>query len=210
MRVNSNVASCIEIEYDGILSPRYPQEVDNALSLIRMGVTGCQLIEKLTSLSRGGKKVTIRPTTGSATTRAALTEAQLKSRVYIKGGDLDPLHNQAAVSLAQPRFFGIVKGAGASAVINWNPDQSLVIDENGRASNGNDEGRSYLILGHELVHANRILKGTYTGGASDRRDPATPAAKEERRAIGIGEFLGKTPSENSIRQEHGEPLRWRY
>lgn len=209
-KINSNVAPHIDMEYENRLYPDYPDKVNQALDRLKAGRTGGQLLDNLASLSRNGKKVTIRPTTGSATTRAALTEAQQASRPRIAGDDRDPLHNKAAVTLAQPRFFGRIKGSGARAIIHWNPDQSLDVDEQGRVSSSNDERRSYLVLGHELVHANRILKGTYTGGSGDRYDPATPAAREERRAIGIGEFDGKTPSENSIRQEHGEPLRKKY
>ncbi|UXN02209.1 type III secretion system effector protein (plasmid) [Xanthomonas hortorum pv. pelargonii] len=48
----------------------------------------------------------------------------------------------------------------------------------------------------------------YKGG--DRYDETSEAGKEELRAVGVGKYeyrKTRQPSENSIRQEHGLPIR---
>ncbi len=73
-----------------------------------------------------------------------------------------------------------------------------------------NEDLDFVSLAHEMVHGYRILKGTFTGGQTNRYFPSTPAATEEARAVGIGKYSGESFSENGVRQEHGLPLRAYY
>jgi hypothetical protein len=89
---------------------------------------------------------------------------------------------------AQNRSFG-PKGAGSDAVID---------------RNANEED-SYTRLDRALVHAKRITTNTYTEvpDRGDLADPSSKAAPEAPRAVGVGKYAIRTPSDNSIRKEHG-------
>ncbi|WP_216597530.1 M91 family zinc metallopeptidase, partial [Pseudomonas coronafaciens] len=67
---------------------------------------------------------------------------------------------------------------------------------------------------HELIHAKHHLAGTLKYGGEVTRSASsasTPSGKEELRAVGLGKYANSgEPSENSIRQEHGLPLRRTY
>ncbi len=131
------------------------------------------------------------------------------SKFGILDSEFSRENNEKANQLAQKRALGL-KGEGSAATIDWNAEQGLVLDENGVPISADDPSKSYLALAHEMIHASRIVKGTFTGGNGDPYDPASAAGKEELRAVGLGEYQNKTPSENSIRQEHNEPLRTAY
>ncbi|WP_343230441.1 M91 family zinc metallopeptidase [Xanthomonas euvesicatoria] len=79
---------------------------------------------------------------------------------------------------------------------------------------GSNPEESFVVLAHELIHAQHLLAGTskaYKGG--DRYDETSEAGKEELRAVGVGKYeyrKTRQPSENSIRQEHGLPIRKKY
>jgi Effector protein len=94
-----------------------------------------------------------------------------------------------------------------AATIDWNTDQGLQLNRDGVPTGVGDRTKAWLALAHEMIHASRITRGTYTGGTGDRNNPSSPAGKEELQAVGLN---GKTPSENSIRAEHDEPLRTAY
>lgn len=129
------------------------------------------------------------------------------------------------------------KGEGANAVVEWNPNKKLNLDAKGRPSgvineNGNtrinldgkgdlsavvddpNQDESHLTLAHEMIHARRTVKGTYTGGTGvqgDQYDSSKPAGKEELRAVGIGSLGNRLRvSENSIRKALGFQKRTRY
>jgi hypothetical protein len=108
---------------------------------------------------------------------------------------------------------GFFKGEGASARIIYNRsrvdssvfgirDEEFIAEfnENGVGLPNNDP-----TLFNNLVHAMRILKGTYTDDNTleGRED-------EEVRAIGNGDYKGFPISENEFRQQIGFPLRAYY
>jgi hypothetical protein len=59
-----------------------------------------------------------------------------------------------------------------------------------------------VILGHELIHAWRMMTG--------KRLVFAGAWEEEAMTTGVGPFLDWSPSENSMRKEFSMPLRAKY
>lgn len=204
---NSTVVPHIAIKYDETYQPNFPNQVNEALGKIAQGETGKQLLDQLKPYAENGKRVTIKATTIETSIRALLTQSQ--SEKYGIPETATIASNEKATELAQK--VGLrKKGEGTAAEIQWNPSIGLVLNDDGVPIATNNANKAYLALAHELVHGRRIVKGTFSGGIGDRYDPQTRAGKEERRAVGIGEFAHKTPSENSIRAEHGEQLRTAY
>jgi len=166
------------------------------------------MIDDLSGPARKGNTVTIQSGLKSAT-YAHLNPAQ---RQRYPAMDYKQ-QSDKATQLAQKKMLGI-KGEGANAEILWAPKQALRLNPDGQPTGIKDddnEQESHLVLAHELVHARRLVKGTSTAGSSSRYDPKSPAGKEEQRAVGIGKPSNLTrPSENSVRQELGFPLRTAY
>ncbi len=165
----------------------YGKKTASALQQIKQGSSGRKLLDDISHYSSGGKKtVTIR-------------DAGPHGAVYTRpesGG-------------SSSGFWPFTKSKkGSSASTHWSPDQGMSIDSSGKASRvpGNSED-SFISLGHELVHAKNIMRGTDAGYEGSRTDPSTPLGMEEWRAIGLGEYYNRSPSENSIRTEHGKTLR---
>lgn len=179
---------------------------DQALHTIKSGKNGGALIDQLRDLDSSGKRVKIDVASPGSTRpnrtialrdpEAALTEA----------------NNKKGVADASKSMFGMLKGKGASSVVEWNPNSSLKLNQEGKPTGVEESAdKAYLSLGHELIHSYRIGKGTYTGGGSQGGFvPGTKQANEEERAVGIGKWSKKEISENGIRAEHGEPPRNAY
>ena len=196
-------------------SHRFHSAADAALTDINSVSSGRKLLQSIAQKASGGeKKVTIQSVSGSrsAGTQAVLTRSQLNSY------QPSSFRENVSIATALSEKSGWSKGKGSSAIIEWNSDRSS-IQLNGNGSpmgfvDGGDSDR-VSVLSHELVHAKHILSGTRKANyePSRRYDPSSSAGKEEARAVGIGKYAySKTgkPSENSIRQERGLPLRKYY
>jgi len=117
------------------------------------------------------------------------------------------------LALKKGRF---MKGEGTRATVYWNPHENPstvplmhhVTQTSALTLVGSDSGRTRVVglveanLVHELIHAMRILKGTYTDDTSPEG-----RANEERRALGVNEFANEGISENAFRREMELPLR---
>jgi hypothetical protein len=175
---------------------------EQALARIKSRPNGNALLNEIDSHSTNGKqlKIFVAPHGGRM---ANVTRAV--DDINNPGQD-----NFQAVKNASKGLFG--KGKGASAEIDFNPSTSLALDHNGNPTGiEQSPNRAYLSLAHELVHAYRIMKGTYTGGGGDMGfDPNSNSGKEELRAVGLGKWQGESLSENGIRGEQGEQLRNAY
>lgn len=145
-------------------------------------------------------------------TRPVLSDAQAK-KFNVSKDWRTPEHNARAYQAAAKKRMWR-KGEGTSAMVDWNTSQGLTLDTDGVPLSTCDSSKAYLGLAHELIHAYRMLKGTFTtdpnGDSGDRYRNGTGAAKEERRAVGLDEFANKKPAENSIRRENTEPERTAY
>jgi len=90
-------------------------------------------------------------------------------------------------------------GAGANAVVKYNPDDV-----------GEATRESFVALAHELVHGYHFVNGLCgrlpTGGTMGDQG----GAEEEMRTVGAGGYEGEEPSENWIREEWGFQPRTSY
>lgn len=173
-----------------------------ALQRIKSRPNGNALLDEIANHSTNGKqlKIFVAPQGGrmSNVTRAV-------DDINNPGND-----NFQAVKNASKGLFG--KGKGSSAEIDFNPSTSLALDHEGNPTGiENSSSRAYLSLAHELVHAYRIMKGTYTGAGDQMGfDPNSNKGKEELRAVGLGKWQDEALSENGIRAEQGEQIRSSY
>ncbi|CDG85992.1 XopG/HopH/AvrPtoH family type III secretion system effector [Janthinobacterium agaricidamnosum] len=179
-----------------------------AIEKIASKKNGASLLDEIQKLSTNGKALKVVVVSVNSAARPVLTEKQAEAHQVSKN-EFHAAHNAKAIQLASKQSLGR-KGEGTSASIDWNPRQSVKIDASGRPKLIDDTSLSFASLAHELVHGYRMMKGTFTGGTSDRYDPSTPAAEEEDRAVGTGKFSKEPLSENGIRSEHGLPLRQFY
>jgi len=185
----------------------YKNQVESALDKIASGNSGSALLQDLSAISiRENRKVTIAEIGSEAPPN---TRAVLSAREVEKYEPRTFTNNRA---LANRRA---KKGKGCNALIEWSPQSHIELNGNGSPVRlGPNPDESFVVLAHELIHAQHLLAGTskaYKGG--DRYDETSEAGKEEFRAVGIGKYeYRKTgqPSENSIRAEHGLPIRNKY
>jgi len=184
-------------------------KAESALAKLDLFPKGNRLMYELGKLCGNDKTLLIivspNNTTGAIPT---LTKSQI-NRFKVSESEYYIEHNHIANKLAQKKRFGI-KGEGTSAIVNWNPSLSVNISNEGLQIAVNDEKQSFISLGHELIHAYRMLKGTYTGDHSDRYTVGTRSYQEEQRVLGIGIYEKKILSENSLRAEHNLNLRLKY
>jgi hypothetical protein len=82
-------------------------------------------------------------------------------------------------------------GTGTQTQVKYN--QNTIYTPDGSRPN-------FIGLAHELIHAMHNLHG----------DASANTQTEEHRTVGIGLFAGEAISENTIRAEHGVPLRIAY
>lgn len=163
------------------------------------------MLDEIRKSSGGEKSLKINVVGIDSAARPALTEKQ--AELYkLSASEFDRANNVQAVKLASKKSLGR-KGEGTSVSLDWNPRQALAIDAAGRPTEIVDEATAFASLAHELVHGYRIIKGTFTGGTSDRYEPSSAAADEEDRAVGTGKYADQSLSENGIREEHGLPIR---
>ena len=145
----------------------------------------------------------------------ALQSLSDKGRVTIHVGDPDTdMKNYAQrvpreTTIKKP--FSYFASKRFNAEIHWNPSTSMALNPQGHPTGFDNTGdRAYVSLAHELIHAYRMVKKTYTGHKGEGADPKTPKGKEELRAVGLGKFASKAFSENRVRAEHDLPLRQSY
>jgi hypothetical protein len=200
MKVQSTVVPSISIESSSDTAIR---DAEKALAKIDSRPNGHALLRGLERRGQSGKRVKIfvAPRGGNM------------ENVTIPVDDINNpgIDNEGAVRNATKSVFGL-KGKGSSAIVEWNPGKALALSATGvPIGRQDDTEKAFLSLGHELVHAYRIGKGTYTGGGRhDGFRPGTRAADEELRAAGIGKWAGKPISENGIRADHRETPRTAY
>jgi Ca2+-binding RTX toxin-like protein len=182
-------------------NPEFYEQTEAALDTLRNTRSALKLLSSLESRIAHGKDLLITYTTGGNEARPQLTESQLGQ--YTPKNLADQIN--IAYKLAHKGVF--FKGEGASAVVSFNPNRSLEITPEGEMYPITSPLKAHLLLAHELVHANRLMKGTSAGASGSDSDPGSGRWQEESRAVGLGKWKNKTPSENSIRKELGEPTR---
>ncbi|MCI3208028.1 hypothetical protein DBA20_24055 [Pandoraea capi] len=200
MKVQSSTVPSITIESNSNTAIR---DAEHALAKIASQPNGNALLSGLNNFSQSGKRVKIFVAPRGGNMRNATMPVD---DIDSPGED-----NRNAMKNASKSSLGF-KGKGASAIVEWNPSKSLALNAAGEpVGHTQDTSKAYLSLAHELVHAYRITKGTYTGGSgTEGFQPGTRAAEEELRATGLDKWADEPISENGIRAEHGEPPRRAY
>ncbi|MBN3829505.1 hypothetical protein G3O00_38800 [Burkholderia sp. Ac-20384] len=201
MKISSSGRAAIDVMYEDN-DEEFGRLVERTLGEIGSKPSGGRLLEDLAEVSgKTGKRVLIRRSELHSRALPALDPNQVEK--------LKPKTISENVALAGQfaRKYGGVRGDGSSAVIMWNPLDKVDVDENGVAAFRPGTGGEPFVLGHELIHAKRFMKGNAEVPVGDRQDLDSPRGREEARAIGLGEFSGRATSENALRAEHGLRLR---
>lgn len=96
------------------------------------------------------------------------------------------------------------KTEGVNANVFFNPMQAREPDRFGVPQMAQFHFNNHFTLGHVLIHAMRMMKGNYQGGAMELYNKDNPIQqREELRAFGLGEFYRRPVSENKMREESG-------
>lgn len=192
---------------------------DSSLASLADSTVGVNLLNEILRHSCHGREVTVFVTRGTNSNTVPKPTQQQMNRLGVYHSDNEQLQIEAARPLALKGRF--LKGEGTSATVYWNPDErtptlprhmhvtsdrqplnselTLVGIDSNRTVVG---GTSTATLAHELVHAMRIVKGTYTDDLTDEGK-----SNEERRALGVMEYANDPISENAYRREQQLPLR---
>jgi len=188
---------------------------ENTLANLKSTTVGRNLLSEITRHSQNGREVKIFVSEHArSSTFPILTHDQMNKLNLHSDQPHEVLINAARpLALKKGRF---VKGEGTRATVYWNPHENPsttplmhhVAQTSALTLVGSDSGRTRVVglveanLVHELIHAMRIVKGTYTDDTSSEG-----RANEERRALGVNEYANEGISENAFRREMELPLR---
>ncbi|PPC63831.1 hypothetical protein C1Y41_04090 [Pantoea sp. ICBG 1758] len=182
-------------------------EIDNLVSIIRHTQAGNSLLKEIEWYSRNGKNVKITTDSwGASHTRPLLTEFQAqKHGLRALSYDATSLNKARELAVKKGKF----KAEGTYAEVTFNRI---------RGQTGNSLGYSLYDrydpadnlepaanLAGELIHAMRIIKGTYTNDGTSEG-----IFDESTRSIGAFKHENKKITENKIRQELGLQARSYY
>jgi len=177
---------------------------DQALNQLNNTPSGFSLMQEIIKHSKDTKHVKIYVQhVEDSHTHPVLSEKQaIKTNLFLS--DVNEESLDAARKFALKK--GFRKGEGSSAIVYWNPAESYVGSSFGHTVSAmNHMGDSRFQLANELVHAMRILKGTYTDDKS-----IAGSTDEEMRGIGTMNYENEFISENKIREQSGYQLRAYY
>jgi len=201
IRVNSTVIPSIILE---AVTVNELITIDKALKQIKNTQTGRNLLTEIRELSTNGRSVEIHTHKDFINCATAVMTSSQLARFNIKYNDV--LKNTWKALEISRRKNNHQNGEGVSTIIDYNPDHSLGVNEQGKTIRTNDRSLSYVSLFHELVHAMRFMSGSHmSDGESDK--PGTAKHEEELRVIGIGKYKNSHLNENQLRNELGLPIR---
>ncbi|RMU75794.1 Type III effector HopH1 [Pseudomonas syringae pv. apii] len=190
----------------------FKEQAEEALDHISARPSGRELLQEISKLaSKKDRKVTLKEI---EINNQCYTDAVL-SRRQLEKYEPEDFNENRRIASRLSRKGTFTKGEGSNAIIGWSPDKaSIRLNQNGSPLRlGMDNDDKITTLAHELVHVRHVLSGSSLADDGDRYNPRTGSGKEELRAVGLDKYsysLTKEPSENSIRAEHGLPLRMKY
>jgi len=179
---------------------------ESALKKIASGPKGRQLIRAVEQASTDEKQVRIIVNDGPDDISGASGAMTSEIKANYKGSK-----DVKSYEYNHKIYEYATNGKGVSPLIYYNPNQSILVDFQGLPRSVNSPDAAFIGLAHELVHAYYMMKGQGFG-----TEPATSALndpehlREERRAVGYGEYENTSLSENAIRREHGLNIRKQY
>jgi len=212
MQVYSNVARGVVIEAHN--EADYIQ-AETALGNLARDDVGRNLLNEIMKHSTHSKQAKVYVTHACDTYTIPTLSRQQVSKTRIPYSETNERSIQAARQFALKGRF--TKGDGSSATVFWNPSEQPQPGQLGGRNRYRDsqltlvgmdsrvtmiDGNSEVTLAHALIHAMRIIKGTYTDDLT-----SSGSLNEERRAIGVLEYAEEPISENALRQERQMPLR---
>jgi len=175
-------------------------EIDNALSRIKETPSGSSLLKQIDDNCKNGKRVQIYATANTLShTIPELTVRQSENNRHRLGGLLSEEMLARELAVKKGKF----KASGTSAKVIYNQFfESVAYSQGHTQTEMTSEDDNDSTLFHELVHAMRILKGTYTNDMS-------PKGYEDEmlRAIGVMQYENEPISENKFREQTGLQLR---
>ncbi|RLM27797.1 hypothetical protein BIY29_01555 [Brenneria alni] len=192
----------------------FENDVVESLNKIKSGSTGQQLLQKIADNSTSEKHVTISEVRdGQApVARPRLTLSQM-SRL----GNNPTQREFDSMLIRESTGSTCINKRGTASEILWSKNSvEPNVNSSGVPVRGTNPDNAFTVLAHELIHARHYLAGTSKYGGSvtpNASSASTKSGKEELRAVGLGKYKHENtgePTENSIRGEHGLPLKTRY
>lgn len=187
------------------------QNTLNDLNTLASGNSGSRLLTSIDSVS--GRPITIRYADGFHTRAQTNPDGtgtnMLPGGMRNSGGGaiLDynsSLHGGPLYEDNDPR------AADPAGIGPWN---DAVLDSSRQGWGQAYNKPPYMVLGHELMHANDMQRGVNDPRSMPqtwgRNAPSVPGIGEQR-AVGLGPFAGGSYNENTIREEHYLPPRTSY
>lgn len=208
-RSESIHAPFISINYE---HSRDLDHAESALQTIKSKPVGKNLLLSLLYLSNEDRRVII-VVKGQLTdgTSSFPSQSQLR-RFNVANNPGDRLYQTLSNMMSTVNPNG-QPSEGCSAVVQFNPYNSIHIDNEGYPVPVSTTQHNFVSLAHELIHALHTMNGTALNRdsiASDVFYRGSGTRREEERAVGLGRFEREAISENKIRQEHGLRIRRSY
>lgn len=204
-RVERTAVPGVYVDHAG--SDAFKQSTHGALRRLASLPTGNTLLKQVSSMHamHPEKRVVILPTDKETVTAATWHAPK----------NVLPGFNHLETAVARPTqdgFMPWVAGPGVdTAVIRYN--HQVGRDYASDPHKGKvDPALAFVDLGHEMIHANRLLHGgQYDVPIGDSlTDSNNPAAEEELRTTGAGPWRNEPISENTMRRELGLAERGSY
>nr|WP_113865162.1 XopG/HopH/AvrPtoH family type III secretion system effector [Brenneria salicis]NMN91691.1 NleD-like pathogen effector protein (putative zinc metallopeptidase) [Brenneria salicis ATCC 15712 = DSM 30166]RBP65749.1 NleD-like pathogen effector protein (putative zinc metallopeptidase) [Brenneria salicis ATCC 15712 = DSM 30166] len=202
------------IRIGGYSSYSFENDVVESLNRIQSGPSGRRLLQKISEESTNEKHVTISEANAG---QAPVARPRLTLSQMSKLGSNPTQREFESMLIKESTSSSFINKKGTASEIPWSKMAAEPeVNSSGVPIAGANPDNAFIALAHELIHANHHLAGTSKYGGSVTRDASsalTKSGKEELRAVGLGKYeferTGK-PTENSIRREHGLPLRTKY
>ena len=208
-------------KFPGIHVENYPSnnfesDVCSALESIHSKPSGSNLLRSIASLANEEKFVLIKNVHRSEDISCVpqLTPKNLEKLIKKSGVNFSQKEYDD-MRIKQSSSSTAFKRRGCSAIIKWNKQLAQpLLNKEGAPIPDTCPENAYIALAHELVHAKHHLAGTSKNKGEfnpSKHLDLIDVSKEELRAIGLDKYAySGEPSENTIRQEHRLPKRFKY
>jgi len=176
--------------------------VESCLNKIKSRPNGSYLLEMCDKYTALDKEIHIKVMhSGQCSTEPNFND-RFRETHNLPDDKTDPLY-QSMIKVRYKPMPPSRRGIGVGSEIRFNMEESRVVDEEGIGERIQNQGLAFISLAHELVHAYHFAHGTHIP-----EEPHRPLIDhEEDRAIGIMDYKGLGPNENSVRSDYNLPQR---